>query len=250
MKKLLSLSVIAIVFIVSCVNQNNPKAVAEKFLDHLRKGEYTEAKKYVTAESSGWIDIIQGLDRKTDQMRIAAGMHYVVTDLNCLEENDSANCHYKSDGSDQKIHLVKRDENWLVEINMPFPKDKNALKNDSVNNDPDNNPKAVVAKFLEHINKGEYAEAKKQSTPESGAWIDVRQGIDQMAIELNNGEKPQNKVEGLKCKELNDRARCKYKNIKSYETVDLVKRNSSWLVEIKSQSPKDKDTSADFTGYQ
>ena len=65
-KILLSFSLLCGLFLVSC-SSNNPKAVAEKFLNALYNEDYTEAKKYCDKQTAEILDVLDGFAKEAQK---------------------------------------------------------------------------------------------------------------------------------------------------------------------------------------
>lgn len=115
MKNLLKLAVlaIAIVAINACGSKTEtPEAVAEKFLNHLNKKEYAEAKKLGTEQTQEYVNTMEtfssmGGEEKKDVK---------IENLKCDTKEDKSTCTYMSDGKEDKINLLKKDGKWLVDM--------------------------------------------------------------------------------------------------------------------------------------
>lgn len=119
MKKLLTLAVVAIAVITmnACKSSDTPDKVAEKFLNHINKKEFAEAKKMATTESAATIDMLENFSKiGGDQAKEAK-----IENLKCKEDGDKATCEYKENGEDKKLDLVKKDGKWLVEMKKESP---------------------------------------------------------------------------------------------------------------------------------
>jgi hypothetical protein len=116
MKNLLKLAVVAIIVVAinACGSKTDtPEAVAEKFLGHLNKKEYSEAKKLGTEQTGQMIDMMEsfgsaGGDQEKKDVKIE--------NMKCTPTDDKAACTYTSDGKEEKIELVKKDGKWLVDM--------------------------------------------------------------------------------------------------------------------------------------
>jgi hypothetical protein len=119
MKKLLSVVVIALAIIAmnACKSSDTPDKVAEKFLNHIAKKEFADAKKLATPESAASIDMLESFSKMGgDQAKEA-----VIKDVKCKEDGDKAACDYTENGEAKKIDLVKKDGKWLVEMKKESP---------------------------------------------------------------------------------------------------------------------------------
>lgn len=116
MKKLFSLVIVAIVIVAVSAcggKKNTPEAVAEKFLNHLNKKEYAEAKKLGTENTKQMLDMMESLssmggDKEVKEVKIE--------NLKCETTEDKSHCTYTSDGKEEVLDLVKQDGNWLVDM--------------------------------------------------------------------------------------------------------------------------------------
>jgi len=119
MKKLLTLAIIALAVITinACKSSDSADKVAQKFLDHINKKEFTDAKKLATPESAASIDMLESFSKMGgDQAKEAK-----VEGLKCKEDGDKAACDYTENGEAKKIDLVKKDGKWLVEMKKESP---------------------------------------------------------------------------------------------------------------------------------
>jgi hypothetical protein len=107
-------------------------------------------------------------------------------------------------------------------------------------------PKEVASKFIGHINNMEFDEAKKYSTEGTAGILDMLKGFAGMA------EKPETTgFEILDVKEDGDKATVTYRNegADSDETLNLVKQDGKWLVDInKEDMNKEDDMGGDDMG--
>jgi hypothetical protein len=116
MKNLLKLAVVAVIIVAmnACGSKTDtPEAVAEKFLNHLNKKEYAEAKKLGTENTSQWVDMMEsfssiGGDQEQKEAKIE--------NIKCDTKEDVSTCTYLSDGKEEKLNLVKKDGKWLVDM--------------------------------------------------------------------------------------------------------------------------------------
>ena len=119
MKKLLMLAVIAIAVITmnACKSSDTPDKVAEKFLGHINKKEFAEAKKMATTESAATIDMLENFSKIGGETTKEAK----VENLKCKEDGDKAACDYTENGEAKKLDLIKKDGKWLVEMKKESP---------------------------------------------------------------------------------------------------------------------------------
>jgi hypothetical protein len=129
MKKLLTIAVIALAVITmnACKSSDTPDKVAEKFLNHINKKEFAEAKKIATPESAASIDMLESFAKmggeQTKEMKIE--------NMKCKEDGDKAACDYTENGEAKKLDLVKKDGKWLVEMKKESPDMKTTEPTDS-----------------------------------------------------------------------------------------------------------------------
>ena len=107
----LAIALVVIFAMNACKNSDKPEQVAEKFLKHMEKKEYADAKKLATDESAAAIDQVASFD-----LGVKATKEAKIEGMACKEEGEKANCTYKKDGADSKIDLVKKDGKWLVDF--------------------------------------------------------------------------------------------------------------------------------------
>lgn len=97
-----------------------------------------------------------------------------------------------------------------------------------------NTPEKVTEKFLSHLNKKEYAEAKKLGTEATGQYIDMIASLGDLG---GAEEVKEPKIENIKCTEEAETAKCTYTSDGKEESLDLVKKDGKWLVDMKKETP-------------
>lgn len=119
MKKLLTLAVVALAVITmnACKNSDTPDKVAEKFLGHINKKEFAEAKKLATPESAASIDMLESLGKMGGEQT----KDTKIENIKCKEDGDKAACDYSENGEAKKLDLIKKDGKWLVEMKKETP---------------------------------------------------------------------------------------------------------------------------------
>lgn len=116
MKKLFSLVMAAIVVIAfaSCGDKGNtPEAVATKYLNHLNKKEFDEAKKIATEETGQMLDMMKsfsGVGGATEEVK-----EIKIENLKCETTEEASVCKYTADGKEDVLNLVKKEGKWLVD---------------------------------------------------------------------------------------------------------------------------------------
>ena len=94
--------------------------------------------------------------------------------------------------------------------------------------DTQETPEAVLRLFVEHMNKGDYENAKKLST--NPDYVNL---IDQ-SYELDNSPIAQMEMKDVKCTEIKDSASCLcrfvFNGAEEEDSYPLVRRNGQWLL--------------------
>ncbi|TVR76497.1 MAG: DUF4878 domain-containing protein [Chitinophagaceae bacterium] len=93
----------------------SPEDVAEKFLNHLGKLEFSDAKKYGTKETKELLDLLEGFAGMGGE---EAPDTPDVENVNCTESGDTADCTYCCDenGNEASVKMKKVDGKWLVHM--------------------------------------------------------------------------------------------------------------------------------------
>ena len=123
MKKLLTLAVVALAVITmnACKSTDAPDKVAEKFLGHINKKEFKDAKSLATPESAASIDMLESFSKMGGEQTKESKTE----NMKCETKGDSATCNYTENGEAKKLQLVKKDGKWLVEMKKETPDMKN-----------------------------------------------------------------------------------------------------------------------------
>jgi hypothetical protein len=111
MTRTLKFSVIALLAVVvlwACGGASGPKAVGEKFLNAIAKGDIDGAKKFATKESESALALLASTaeEKKAKPDKIEVG--------EVKEEGDKATLSYKENGTDKTLNLVKEGADWKV----------------------------------------------------------------------------------------------------------------------------------------
>lgn len=120
-KKLMMLVAFVSFGVLTSCSGDNPEGVAEKFLNHVNKGEFEEAKKYCDKKTGELIGMMASM---------AGGKEAELKDKDIKAEivsseikEDKATVKYKTVGKDapadskeQSIDLIKEDGKWKVTI--------------------------------------------------------------------------------------------------------------------------------------
>src|SRR3989339_418869 len=88
-------------------------------------------------------------------------------------------------------------------------------------------PEQVAEKFLNALYKGDTTEAKSLATFESESYIRTYAGVGALGEAV--------KIENMKCVETGDTAKCDYTENNQAKTIDLLKRDGKWLVNMKKE---------------
>ena len=90
-----------------------PTQVAEKYLTHLKKMEFDDAKKYGTEKTGAMLDLMSGM---ASMMPKSESTGFKI--LSEAIEGEKATVTYRGEGSeaDEVVTLVKQDGKWLVDM--------------------------------------------------------------------------------------------------------------------------------------
>lgn len=96
-----------------------------------------------------------------------------------------------------------------------------------------NKPEHVAYQFLDHLQKLEYADAKKYSTTETDQILDMMESLLALAPDNEDKPMPQNAVIIIqKCEISGDDAICRYTTDGVEDKINLVREDGQWLVNI------------------
>jgi hypothetical protein len=117
MKNLFKLSVLALAVLVisACGKKDAPEGVAEKFINHLNKKEWDDAKKLGTEQTGQMIDMMKSFADMGGQ-QAAEKKDIKIEGLKCDTKDDKSTCTYTQEGKQEKLELVKKDGKWLVDM--------------------------------------------------------------------------------------------------------------------------------------
>jgi len=110
--------------------------------------------------------------------------------------------------------------------------------------DKSNTPEAVAQKYLTHLQKKEFDEAKKIATEETGQMLDMMKSFSGVG---GAQEAKEVKIENLKCETTEDKSVCKYTADGKEGSLDLVKKDGKWLADQKKEAPAEEPTASDST---
>ncbi|MBK9148009.1 MAG: DUF4878 domain-containing protein [Flavobacteriales bacterium] len=115
MKTPFLLSLATTVLLAACGGGGDmtPTQVAEKYLTHLNKMEFKEAKAYGTEKTAGMLDLMAGMASMMPKNENAS---FKISGE--AIEGDKATVTYRTDGkdADETLSLVKQDGKWLVDM--------------------------------------------------------------------------------------------------------------------------------------
>ncbi len=119
-KVMMLVAFVSFTALTSC-SGDNPEAVAEKFLNHVNKAEFEEAKKYCDKKTGELIGMMASMaGGKTEEMKNKD----IKTEIISSEiKDEKASVKYKivgkdapADSKEQSIDLIKEDGKWKVTI--------------------------------------------------------------------------------------------------------------------------------------
>lgn len=102
-------------------------------------------------------------------------------------------------------------------------------------------PEKVAMKFVKLLNAGKYEAAKKYGTDDTDAMMDMLSSFSGMIESEDEGQSTAEPVvTDMKCEVKGEFALCSYLQDGEPQTLDLVKVNGKWLVDMKKEaSPSD-----------
>jgi hypothetical protein len=103
-------------FACNIVGGSSPKDALAKFLDAMEKADFTEAKKYATADSQDFLDMISNSKDGADN--IYKDKDLVVTDVEKIEGSEADVQAKDRSGIRLTYHLRKEGGVWKVQYNL------------------------------------------------------------------------------------------------------------------------------------
>jgi hypothetical protein len=91
-----------------------PEKIAYKYIYHLFKKHYVEARKLATEKGKETVSFVEQENKKYNQQDEVAELS--MTDVKCKVHKDSATYSYNRDGKLHNLRLVKKGKLWLVDI--------------------------------------------------------------------------------------------------------------------------------------
>jgi hypothetical protein len=127
-KNLLGLVVVffAVVALVSCKGSDGPEAVAEKYLQHIAKQEWADAKKLGTENTAQLVDMLASFGGAAEVKEVK------IEEMKCEVTEETAVCNFKSNGEADKLDMVKKDGKWLVDQKKEMPMEDETLTEEEV----------------------------------------------------------------------------------------------------------------------
>lgn len=112
--KLIAIVMIAALAFVAC-QKETPEAIATKFLNHLEKKQYDEAKKLGTEATGKFLDMMKSIEQMSGgQAETEAAP--AIENMSCTIDGDVAKCTYTQGGETGNIELRKENGKWLVHM--------------------------------------------------------------------------------------------------------------------------------------
>lgn len=147
-----------LLMVVSCSKEGNPEGVAEKFLNHVGKFEFSEAKKYCDEKTGSLLDMMGGLAGLAKDDELAKekkeNENKKITILKSEIDGEKATVFY-TDGEEkdkeQKIYLKKVDGQWKVSMNKEDVNKEGMKKGMEDINDLDLNEEEGIEEAIEEV---------------------------------------------------------------------------------------------------
>jgi len=116
-RNILNLVVIlfAVIALNACKSSDSPEAIADKYLKHIAKQEWAEAKKLGTENTQQLVDMLASFGGKAEIKEVK------IEEMKCETKGDSSHCTFKSNGEADKLDLIKKDGKWLVNQKKEMP---------------------------------------------------------------------------------------------------------------------------------
>ncbi|HEU4496198.1 MAG TPA: DUF4878 domain-containing protein [Flavobacterium sp.] len=139
-KAFLVLGFLSFSLFASCSNDSNPEAVAEKFLNHVNKGEFAEAKEYCDEQTASLIGMMESMaaGKKEELKKNDGKIEIISSEI----KDDKATVKYKTVGGkapasdkEQSLSLVKVDGKWKVTINKEDANKEGGAKPEAAGSD-------------------------------------------------------------------------------------------------------------------
>lgn len=102
-------------------------------------------------------------------------------------------------------------------------------------------PEKVALKFLKLLNAGKYEAAKKYGTDDTDSMMDLLASIADLVEEEATTDVAEPVITDMKCEVNGELALCSYLQDGEPQTLDLVKVNGKWLVDMKKEAPSSEE---------
>lgn len=102
----------------------------------------------------------------------------------------------------------------------------------------DNSPEFVAKTFLVHIQKLEFEDAKEYATEETKMMLTFFTNISDLVPDSQRVSATEPDVEIHDCIIQNETAQCSYTANHKDQTIDLIKQDGKWLVDMKKEDAK------------
>jgi len=112
--KLIAIVMIAAFAFVAC-SKETPEAIATKFLNHLEKKQYDEAKKIGTEATGKFLDMLKSIEQMSGGQAETEEAP-AIENMSCTIDGDVAKCTYTQGGENGNIELRKENGKWLVHM--------------------------------------------------------------------------------------------------------------------------------------
>jgi hypothetical protein len=101
-------------FLVAC-SSTSPGDTAEKFMTHLARAEFTEAKQYASTSTGELVEMMGKMGAAMGgKMEDDKDFKFVLEEENIEGDKATVKFRKKEDGKIQTVHLVKVDGDWKV----------------------------------------------------------------------------------------------------------------------------------------
>jgi hypothetical protein len=130
MRKLKAFFMLMPVLVLAACSGGGPEAVAEKFVKAVYTADFLTAKEYCTEDTKQTIDFIAAFAAEKKEEMQKADIKIELKTITIAEDGNSADVELTVLGSldlqkgevveakEEKIHLVKVDDKWLVEYKL------------------------------------------------------------------------------------------------------------------------------------
>lgn len=117
----LFLTTLLSIFLVACSSDSgSPEGVAEKYLNHLAKGEFDKASKLGTEDTKQLLAMMQSL---VGENEMDDGPDVESVECEVSDDGETASCTYccNENGEEDKLELKKEGGKWLIDMKKETP---------------------------------------------------------------------------------------------------------------------------------